>query len=440
MATGAPPATATAATGRMDRYLWLILLSAFLAWMLDSVALNVFNLVLTPSLRDLLGTAARGEIAGVGGLVVATKLFAWGVGGTLFGVLTDRLGRARIMLVTIVIYAGFTGLSALARTWPQLAVCQALAGFGIGGEWAAGAALLAESLPERWRPSLMIVMQLAYAVGFFFAAGVNLALGPFGWRWVFVGCAVPAVVALVLRLFVREPQRWVAVRASGRRSLGSLRRLLAPELRGATLGGLLSAMALMVGAFAATTFVPSWIGELTGGGPAAAVRAASYFAMLLNAGAVAGYLVLIWVVRVLGRRGCFFVYCLGSLVVAVVLFTRVADAGTLLLLAPVAGFFVLGGFGVFAVYLPELFPTEVRATGQGICFNLARVVTGFGTLATGFLVGRLGSYPAAGLVVSLAFTVGLLTIWIAPETRGRTLQDTDRAADRVAVDRVAVEP
>jgi MFS family permease len=315
MATGAPPATATAATGGMDRYLWLILLSAFLAWMLDSVALNVFNLVLTPSLRDLLGTAARGEIAEVGGLVVATKLFAWGIGGTLFGVLTDRLGRARIMLV----------------------------------------------------------------------------------------------------------------------------RLLAPELRGATLGGLLSAMALMVGAFAATTFVPSWIGELTGGGPAAAVRAASYFAMLLNAGAVAGYLVLIWVVRVLGRRGCFFVYCLGSLVVAVVLFTRVADAGTLLLLAPVAGFFVLGGFGVFAVYLPELFPTEVRATGQGICFNLARVVTGFGTLATGFLVGRLGSYPAAGLLVSLAFTVGLLTIWIAPETRGRTLQDTDRAADRAA-DRVAVEP
>ncbi|MDT7555201.1 MAG: hypothetical protein QOI16_3741, partial [Pseudonocardiales bacterium] len=166
----------------MTRYLWLVLASAFLAWMFDSIALNVFTLILTPSMADLLHTTNRAAIVGTGGLIVAIKLVAWGVGGTLFGVLTDRFGRARIMLVTIVIYAVFTGLSAAAQDWVQLAIFQAIAGLGIGGEWSAGAALLAESLPERLRPRLMIIMQLAFSVGYFFAAVVNLAVGAASWR------------------------------------------------------------------------------------------------------------------------------------------------------------------------------------------------------------------------------------------------------------------
>ena len=139
--TADAPATAEPPT-RMTGYLWLVLDSAFLAWMFDSIALNVFNLILTPSMSELLHTTERAAIVGTGGLIVAIKLVAWGIGGTIFGVLTDRFGRARIMLVTIVIYAVFTGLSALAQNWEQLAVFQAIAGLGIGGEWAAGAALL----------------------------------------------------------------------------------------------------------------------------------------------------------------------------------------------------------------------------------------------------------------------------------------------------------
>ena len=417
---GAPGAPA----GKMSKYLWLVLVSAFLAWMFDSIALNVFNLILTPSMSELLHTHDKGLIAGTGGLIVAIKLVAWGIGGTLFGVLTDRIGRARIMLVTIVIYALFTGLSALAQNWPQLAVCQALAGLGIGGEWSAGAALLAESLPERLRPRLMIVMQLAFSVGYFFAAVVNLWAG--SWRWVLVWCAIPAIVVIALRLFVKEPEQWVRTRRTTDRRMGSLRRLFEPELRRRTLGGLFSAMALMVGSFAATTFGPSWIAELSAGaGPAAVGKSASYFVMLLNGGAILGYLLLIWLTEsVLGRRGSYFVFCLGALLTAIAMFTITHSATTLLVFAPIAGFFMLGGFGLFAVYLPELFPTEVRATGQGFCFNFARVITGVGTLTTGVLVGTFGSFPMAGLIVSLLFGAGLFTIWIGPETRGWRLSDS----------------
>jgi MFS family permease len=145
--------------------------------------------------------------------------------------------------------------------------------------------------------------------------------------------------------------------------------------------------------------------------------------MLLNIGAIIGYLVLIWMTQALGRRGSYFVFCLGSLLTAIAMFTLARSSSALLLVAPIAGFFMLGGFGVFAVYLPELFPTEVRATGQGFCFNFARIITGVGTVTTGLLVGTLGSYPMAGLVVSLAFAIGLFAIWIGPETRGWRLSD-----------------
>jgi MFS family permease len=392
--------------------------------MFDSIALNVFTLVLTPSLADLLHTRDRAEIAAVGGLIVAIKLFAWGIGGTIFGVLTDRLGRARIMIVTILIYCVGTGLSAVSQNWVELAVFQALAGLGIGGEWSAGAALLAESLPERRRPSLMIVMQLAFSVGFGFAALANLWLGSFGWRWVLLACGIPGIAVIILRLFVREPTRWVRTHERRSSAMGSLSRLFDPQLRRRTWGGLLSAMAMMVGSFAATTFVPSWISKLSAAeGPAQIVHYVSYFALLLNGGAVIGYLSLIWLTQHIGRRPSYFIFCLGSLITAIVMFTTLHSTAGVLFISPIAGFFMLGGFGVFAVYLPELFPTQVRATGQGLCFNSARIITGFGTLTTGLLVGTLGSFPYAGLIVSLAFVIGLFSIWIGPETKGWQLSD-----------------
>ena len=356
--------------------------------------------------------------------IVAIKLVAWGVGGTLFGVLTDRFGRARIMLITIVIYALFTGLSARRRTgcsWRSSRRSRAWASAASGRR---GRRCSPRACPSGSGSRLMIIMQLAFSVGYFFAAVVNLAVGAASWRWVLVWCAMPALLVIVLRLFVKEPEQWVRVQQSSGQALGSLRRLFEPDLRRRTLGGFFSAMTLMVGSFAATTFVPSWIGSLSVGGPAVAAQNASYFAMLLNGGAIIGYIVLIWLTASrIGRRGSYFVFCARRPRHRDPdVHPRPLDRGVLWL-APVAGFFMLGGFGVFAVWLPELFPTAVRATGQGFCFNFARVITGVGTLTTGCLVGSLGSFPMAGLIVSLVFALGLFTIWIGPETRGWRLSD-----------------
>ncbi|MBV8457452.1 MAG: MFS transporter, partial [Acetobacteraceae bacterium] len=169
----------------------IALASASLAWLFDAMDLQLFTLVLFPSISSLIHSTNPGRVAATGGLIAAGKFFAWGLGGIAFGVVADRTGRARTMVATVIIYATFTGLSGLAQTWWQLAALQALAGIGMGGEWAAGAALVAETWPERSRVRAMQMMQLCFGLGFFAAAALNLIIGPYGWRWVFAAGAAP---------------------------------------------------------------------------------------------------------------------------------------------------------------------------------------------------------------------------------------------------------
>ena len=224
---------------------WLALLSAGLAWLFDAMDFQLFTLILFPSVSELLGSTETGRVAGVGGVIVFCKILAWGIGGIVFGVLADRIGRARTMLVTVLIYALFTGLSSLAQDWRQLAALQALAGLGLGGEWAAGAALVSETWPESSRARAVQVMQLCFGLGFLAAGLVNLVVGPFGWRWVFVVGAVPAPAILLLRVFVREPDRWIAARRvwandpQRNRPTATLRAIFSPGMRRGTIVGVL---------------------------------------------------------------------------------------------------------------------------------------------------------------------------------------------------------
>lgn len=418
---------AVPSTFRLSRYQWLTLISAFLGWMFDSMDLNLFTLVLVPSVSDLLHSTNAAEVSKIGSLIIAGKLLTWGIGGVLFGVAADRLGRSRVMAWTIFIYAAFTLLSAFARSWPELAFAQAMAGFGIGGEWAAGAALVAETWPERHRARAMQIMQMAFAFGFLAAALDNLLLGGFGWRWVLGMGAAPALVTILIRRFVPEPQRWVKVRESvdAEPALQTFLGIFEPSLRRKTIVGVVVASAAMLGCWGGLTFLPSWIHEL-------AVAAAdgrntgstvSYAFILMMIGATLGYLTLIWMLDALGRRMSYFIFSVGSFVVSMVLFLTVHRLDYVLWFMPLYGYFVIGAFGTFAAYLPELFPTRVRATGQGFCWNMARALTSIGPLAGSVVVAKFGSFPAASAAISLLFIVGMVAIWVGPETKGIPLND-----------------
>ncbi len=392
--------------------------------------LNLFTLILFPTVSSLIGSSNAASVAAIGGTVVAIKLFAWGVGGILFGVVADRIGRSRTMLITILIYAVFTGLSGLSHNWIELAVLQAIAGVGIGGEWAAGAALVAETWPEQSRSKAQQVMQMMFAFGVFCAAGANLLVGPYGWRWVFLAGAAPALLTLLMRKWVPEPQRWQQVRASqkGTRQDSAKETFLAifrpPFLRHTVVGVVIS-LAMMIGSWGGLVLLPTWVYTILGPGASSVVKLkdTSQIFFIMNIGAVAGYVLLIWLVDWIGRRPSYFVFCLGSYLASVVMFTQARSYEQMLYFVFFLGFFANGGFGTFAIYLPELFPTRFRATGQGFCWNVARMVTGIGPFVTGMLVSTFGSVPHASLGISWVFVLGLIAIWFGPETRGKPLSD-----------------
>ena len=187
----------------VTRYQWLVLLVAWLAWMFDAMDSTIYALVLQPALHELLrapgGEPVSGEVIGwYGGIIFSIFLIGWAIGGVLFGLLADRFGRTRALVLTILIYAVFTGLAAWSQTWWQLALFRFLTALGIGGEWAAGAALVAEVWPEDKRIKAAGLLQSAWAAGFFLAAILNLLLRNSGWRPIFVVGVAPALVALLV--------------------------------------------------------------------------------------------------------------------------------------------------------------------------------------------------------------------------------------------------
>jgi MFS family permease len=400
------------------------LLSACLGWMFDAFDLQLFTVILFPCIGSLIGSADPAEVAYQAGIVSSVKLLAWGVGGIVFGVVADRIGRARTMIVTVLIYSGFTGLSACAQTWWQLAVLQALAGIGIGGEWAAGAALVAETAPERSRPRFMQIMQLSFAGGFLLAAATGLLVGSLGWRWVLGVGALPAVLTLFIRRYVPEPERWLEARRQIDGSAWTtFISIFAPGLRRRVAVGVAISAAMMIGSWGITTLLPLWVHQLFPVQDLSEVKITSVMFLAMNVGATGGYVVLMWLTAVAGRRWSYFVMAAGAIVSALVLFSEATTLTSLLCLVALYGFFAIGGFGAFAAYLPELFPTPVRATGQGFCWNMARTFTGAGPFVAGSMVNALGSLPKAAMAVTLAYAVGALAIWFGPETRGRALDD-----------------
>lgn len=415
------------------RIIWISFGSACLAWMFDAMDLTLFTLVMVPSVSELIGSTDAGLVAHTGGLIVASKLLAWGLAGIAFGVVADQIGRARTMMITVVIYSVFTGLSALAQNWWQLLVLQALAGAGIGGEWAAGAALVTETWPERTRQRALVALQMSFAGGFFLAGLLNVLVGPAGWRWVFAAGAMPAVVAVFVRWFVPEPERWVAVRNRSRASQDhavpqtATRLFFAifePHIRRRTAVGVSIAAAMMIGAWGTTTLLPIWIHQLVGPQDAAVgIDATGKCFMLANIGAVVGYLFVMWLDDALGRRCAYALVVVGCIGTSLFAFTRIQTIEALSWFMPLYGVFAIGGFGTFAAYLPELFPTRIRATGQGFCWNMARVLTAVGPLISGLLVDVVGSVPMAAVVVTASYPIGLIAIWFGPETRGAPLQD-----------------
>lgn len=411
-----------------NRRLYAALAAAFLGWMFDGLEMGLFPLIARPALQQM--QAAHGltvSDAFVGhwmGVATAAFLFGAALGGVVFGWLGDKIGRVRAMTLSILCYSLFTGLIYFAREPWHLAASRFMAALGMGGEWSLGVALVMEVWPEKHRPLMAGVIGAAANVGFATIAivGMTVNVTTDSWRWVALVGAAPALLTFGFRLFVPESERWQHAVTTSVEASRPLSEILRPPLLGRTLLATLFASIALIGTWGSVQWLPLWADQMTGG----AVPTAKAHTILLSAiGAIVGCLFGSWIGGRFGRRPAYFLLCLSSLITCAWLFRGVGSyGGTFLALVFVVGGLTSAFYGWLPLYLPELFPTRVRATGQGLSFNAGRILAGIGALQTGALMQTFaGSYAKAGAVISLVYIVGLFVIWIAPETKDRPLPE-----------------
>ena len=402
----------------------MALAAAFLGWMFDGVEMGIFPLVARPALQELLGVNNDQAVGRWMGIATALFLVGAALGGVVFGWLGDRLGRVRAMALSVLVYSLFTGLIFFAQSAWQLGVLRFVAALGMGGEWALGVALVMECWPDARRPLLAGAIGAASNVGFALIAvvGTLYPVRADSWRWIMLAGAAPALLTFFIRLFVPESERWKrSVLDAGTRRTSPLAEVLAPPLLWPTLLGITLASIALIGTWGSVQWIPLWVDKMTGGQMPRAKALSQIYSSL---GAVVGGFLGAWVGGFLGRRPAYFILCLLSLGLCAWLFRTFDTYGpTTLLLVFFVGCSTAAFYGWLPLYLPELFPSRVRATGQGIAYNFGRIAAAGGALAGSQLVAYWGDYGKMGAAVSLVYVVGLFVIWLAPETKGKPLPE-----------------
>lgn len=396
----------------VDRRAWRALMAAQLGWMLDAMDFLLFTYAVIQIREEF--SLSRPMM----GALTSVALVASAAGGILFGHLADRLGRVRAMTISILLYSGATaGLATATALW-QLVAWRVLVGIGMGGEWSAGSVLVAETWPAQHRAKAMGIMQSGWAIGALFAAALSaLVLERFGWRVLFVIGVLPAFAAFFIRRTVEEPQVWRERVASTVR----WRDMFGPALVRRTVVATLVASSVLVAYWGLITWLPAFLASpVSEGGAGLNITRSAAWLIVVQVGAFLGYITFGWIADRIGRRPAFTLFMIGATAV-VPLFAFGARSGyTLLAIGPLVGYFAHGYFSLFGAMLSELFPTAIRASAQGFCYNAGRLVSAAAPLAIGSAAQTYG-LGAAIAASAMFFAVGGGLIWMLPETRGQEL-------------------
>jgi MFS family permease len=396
---------------------WKSGLAAWLGWLFDGLDMHLYVLVAGPFVAELLRAPRTDDRVGLyASWIQAAFLIGWALGGSFFGLIGDRLGRSRALVLTILTYALFTGLSYFAHSWQQLFVYRFLAALGIGGEWAVGASLLAETWPRRWGPWLAAVLQTAVNLGVMLAGLAYFLLADFPVRTVFLVGVLPAFIVLWIRRAVPETEEWQAAHLHSRHAQPSFHELFRWPVRRTTILTLV-VCALSLTAHWAFLF---WylqhlrnLPELAEHGQADMARLVSTVVWVVTLTSIAGNFVAGALARWLGYRRAITVLCLGYGSTLLVTYGVPRDHESLWYGYVAAGI-CQGVFALFTMYLPPLFPTLLRTTGAGFCYNIGRIAAGLGTVFLGSF-SQVGNYRLALFYAGYLFLPAALVAWFLPE-------------------------
>ena len=425
-----PPKTHTRLNRQQITGFW----GAWGGWTLDGMDSVIYALVLSPALTELLPKsgykATPANVGFAGSTLFALFLVGWGL-SLIWGPIADKFGRSRVLAATIFVYAIFTGAAALSQTVWQLGLFRLLAGIGIGGEWALAGTYVAEAWPEDRRKMGAGYLQTGYYTGFFLASALNYTVGAhYGWRAMFWCGLTPVIVATMILLRVKEPERWqqkAKVKATG--GLSSLRKIFSPPYTQRTLVNTVLLASAICGLWAGAVYAPTAIINLAkraGMAQPEAVRTSSLGMGLLSLGTILGCLAVPPLAERIGRKRTLALYFLGMAICILLSFGWAFYLPTGL--RPfIAVLFFLGFFGgnfaVFSLWLPEQYGTTVRATAFAFTTSFGRFIAAGVNFVIGALVNQMGTLGRPVAFTAIAFGIGLLVIPFAAETQGKALPD-----------------
>ena len=465
-------------------YIWFVFVVASLGWLFDTMDQQLFALARKPAITQLLrgsdvdlelkSQAAKAlpgasdeaiekehqklyglKVDEYGGYATSIFMIGWAIGGIFFGIMGDKAGRAKTMVLTVLCYSLFTGLSAFAQGVWDFAFYRFLTGLGVGGQFAVGVAMVAEVMPDRSRPSALGWLQALSAVGNMMAALTGMFLGQLeqqgvvtgAWKIMFLVGLAPAVLAIPIMTRLKEPDRWKSAAgssdsSSGPQKLGSISELFGdPRWSKNAIVGMILALSGVVGLwgigfFSFDLFRSVFAKQLEAQGlsPQMVKGKLTFWtgimSLMQNAGGFLGVYTFSRVTQKIGRKPAFAISFVIAALATLSTFWLLDSLWQVFVLIPIMGFCLMTLFGGYAIYFPELFPTRLRSTGVSFCYNVGRLVAAMGPLTLGLLTSRVyNGFPEplpqryAGMTMCAVFLVGLLVLPFATETKGKPLPE-----------------
>lgn len=407
-------------------------MAAWLGWTFDGLDMHLYTLVAAPFVAQLLGGLPTTDpsVGRYGSIIQGAFLLGWALGGGFFGLIGDRLGRARTLSLTVLTYAAFTGLSVFAHTWWQLMIFRFLAALGIGGEWSVGASLLSETWPKQWRPWIAAVLQSGVNIGILGAVLANYLMADAQPRYLFLVGVLPALLVFWIRRAVPEPVEWQAARANARQRETKLSELFRGETRPVTIWVTLVCAISLTAHWAFMFWHQQHLRNLPDVLAMSAEdrnKLASTAMYLVIGSSILGNFFSGWIARIVGYRAtiawtfvAYFAAMLGA-------YLKPLDHVALMYWFPLIGF-CQGVFALFTMYLPPLFPTLLRTTGAGFSYNIGRIAAAGGTVFFG-LFSKIGDHRLALLYAGFLFLPAAFISFLMPRGEERQASPVALVAD-----------
>ncbi len=443
----------------LSRYHWFVFLVASLAWLFDCLDQQLFILARNSALSALLPKGTDPAILKqAGGTATAIFVAGWAMGGLIFGSVGDRIGRAKTLTLTVLMYSVFTGLSAFSQSVEMFEAFRFVTGLGVGGVFGLSVALVADALPDSARPHALGLLQALSAVGNVTAGLIGVLVGWLetfkivpgsAWRYMFLIGALPAFLCVFIQIRLKEPEKWVKAREAGRVSgvkFGSYASLLGDKRwRSRAIVGMLMCISAVVGLWGIGFFSPELINDVIGRAlkaegvtpeklPGYRTMWTGLNMIIQNIGAFAGMMVFTKMASRYGRKPVFAIGYICAMISTIAVFKFLNQKSDIFWMIPIMGFFQLSLFAGFAIYLPELFPVSLRSTGTSFCYNVGRFIAASGPLFMGNLTAwlakgsttpeqKLEAFRNACGWMSAIFLLGLIALPFAPETKGQPMPE-----------------